>query len=124
MPYVSQVAIGRRPFVSVYGADYDTPDGTGMSARLWLFDQSSRNGFLYQDLFFPHSSGVRDYIHVVDLAKGHVSAVKKLDQLATSSKGEIRLSDRHCFEKFVLLLFVNDRLLINDRICSMQTLVA
>jgi len=58
MPYVSQVAIGRRPFVSVYGADYDTPDGTG----------------------------VRDYIHVVDLAKGHVSAVKKLDQLATSSK--------------------------------------
>ena len=88
--------------------------------------------------FSPHSSGVRDYIHVVDLAKGHVSAVKKLDQLATSSKGEIRLSDRHCFEKFVLLLFVNDRLLvnvvllllvndrllINDRICSMQTLVA
>ena len=32
MPYVSQVAIGRRPFVSVYGADYDTPDGTG-----WYF---------------------------------------------------------------------------------------
>ena len=30
MPYVSQVAIGRRPFVSVYGADYDTPDGTGL----------------------------------------------------------------------------------------------
>lgn len=58
MPYVSQVAIGRRPFVSVFGADYDTPDGTG----------------------------VRDYIHVVDLAKGHLSAVKKLDDLAASSK--------------------------------------
>lgn len=55
MPYVSQVAIGRRPFVSVYGSDYDTPDGTG----------------------------VRDYIHVVDLAKGHLSAVKKLDDLAS-----------------------------------------
>jgi len=58
MPFVSQVAIGRRPFVSVYGADYDTPDGTG----------------------------VRDYIHVVDLARGHLSAVKKLDDLATSAK--------------------------------------
>jgi len=46
MPYVSQVAIGKRPFLSVFGDDYDTPDGTG----------------------------VRDYIHVVDLAKGHVKA--------------------------------------------------
>ncbi len=47
MPYITQVAIGRREFLSVYGNDYDTPDGTG----------------------------VRDYIHVVDLAKGHVAAV-------------------------------------------------
>lgn len=47
MPYISQVAIGKRPFLSVFGNDYDTPDGTG----------------------------VRDYIHVVDLAKGHVKAV-------------------------------------------------
>lgn len=59
MPYVSQVAVGRRPFVSVFGSDYDTPDGTG----------------------------VRDYIHVVDLAKGHLSALNKLHRLATSSKG-------------------------------------
>ena len=51
MPYISQVAIGRREFLSVYGNDYDTPDGTG----------------------------VRDYIHVVDLAKGHVAAVKYLE---------------------------------------------
>lgn len=50
VPYVAQVAIGKRPFVQVYGDDYPTPDGTG----------------------------VRDYIHVVDLAKGHVKAVKKL----------------------------------------------
>ena len=48
MPYITQVAVGRRPQLSVFGNDYDTPDGTG----------------------------VRDYIHVVDLAKGHVAAVK------------------------------------------------
>ena len=48
MPYITQTAIGRREFLSVYGNDYDTHDGTG----------------------------VRDYIHVVDLAKGHVAAVK------------------------------------------------
>ena len=48
MPYITQVAVGRREQLSVFGNDYDTPDGTG----------------------------VRDYIHVVDLAKGHVAAVK------------------------------------------------
>jgi len=48
MPYITQVAVGRRAELSVYGDDYDTPDGTG----------------------------VRDYIHVVDLAKGHVAAVE------------------------------------------------
>ena len=46
MPFVTQVAVGRREKLSVFGNDYDTPDGTG----------------------------VRDYIHVVDLAKGHVAA--------------------------------------------------
>jgi UDP-glucose 4-epimerase len=51
LPYVSQVAIGRRPFVQIFGDDYPTPDGTG----------------------------VRDYIHVMDLAEGHVAA---LDYLA------------------------------------------
>lgn len=51
MPYVCQVAIGKRPFLGVYGDDYDTVDGTG----------------------------VRDFIHVVDLAKGHVAAIKKLE---------------------------------------------
>ncbi|MBQ6715643.1 MAG: UDP-glucose 4-epimerase GalE [Clostridia bacterium] len=48
MPYVSQTAVGRREFLTVYGDDYDTPDGTG----------------------------VRDYIHVMDLAEGHVAAVE------------------------------------------------
>ena len=47
MPYVTQVAIGKREKLSVFGNDYDTPDGTG----------------------------VRDFIHVVDLARGHVCAV-------------------------------------------------
>lgn len=51
LPYVTQVAIGRREYLSVFGNDYKTVDGTG----------------------------VRDYIHVVDLAKGHIAAVKKLD---------------------------------------------
>jgi UDP-glucose 4-epimerase len=51
MPFIAQVAVGRREFLQVFGADYPTPDGTG----------------------------VRDYIHVVDLAKGHAAA---LDYLA------------------------------------------
>ena len=50
MPYVAQVAVGRRPHLQVYGNDYPTPDGTG----------------------------VRDYIHVVDLAQGHVAALRRL----------------------------------------------
>ena len=51
MPYITQVAIGKLECLGVFGNDYDTPDGTG----------------------------VRDYIHVVDLAKGHVKALKKLE---------------------------------------------
>ncbi|MBQ5815834.1 MAG: UDP-glucose 4-epimerase GalE, partial [Oscillospiraceae bacterium] len=50
MPYISQVAIGKRECLSVFGDDYDTEDGTG----------------------------VRDYIHVVDLALGHLKAVEKV----------------------------------------------
>ena len=49
-PYVAQVAVGKRPYLNVYGNDYSTPDGTGM----------------------------RDYIHVQDLARGHVAAVHAL----------------------------------------------
>ena len=52
MPYVARVAAGTLKELSVFGDDYDTPDGTG----------------------------VRDYIHVVDLAKGHVCALNKLDK--------------------------------------------
>lgn len=51
MPYISQVAIGKLPYLRIFGDDYKTVDGTG----------------------------VRDYIHVVDLAEGHVAALKKLE---------------------------------------------
>ncbi len=54
MRYITQVAVGKLPQLSVYGNDYDTPDGTG----------------------------VRDYIHVVDLAIGHVKALKKISEKA------------------------------------------
>jgi UDP-glucose 4-epimerase len=56
MPYVAQVAVGRRPYLNVYGNDYPTPDGTG----------------------------VRDYIHVLDLADGHVRALQYLAAHAQS----------------------------------------
>lgn len=54
MPYVTQVAVGKRDHLTVFGNDYDTPDGTG----------------------------VRDYIHVVDLARGHVKALDKIKENA------------------------------------------
>jgi UDP-glucose 4-epimerase len=57
LPFVAQVAVGRREFLNVWGNDYDTPDGTG----------------------------VRDYIHVVDLALGHV---RMLDALSGSESGQ------------------------------------
>lgn len=56
MPYVAQVAVGKRPFLEVFGGDYATPDGTG----------------------------VRDYIHVMDLAEGHVAALRHLTAVGTS----------------------------------------
>ena len=52
MPYITQVAVGKLKELGVFGNDYDTPDGTG----------------------------VRDYIHVVDLARGHVKAIEKIRQ--------------------------------------------
>ncbi|MCI8334260.1 MAG: UDP-glucose 4-epimerase GalE [Lachnospiraceae bacterium] len=78
VPYVAQVAIGKLETLGVFGDDYDTPDGTG----------------------------VRDYIHVVDLAKGHVAAIKKLEEkkgvliynLGTG-KGYSVLDVVHAFEK-------------------------
>ena len=53
MPYISQVAIGSKPSLTIYGNDYNTPDGTG----------------------------VRDYIHVVDLSAGHLAALAKIEKV-------------------------------------------
>lgn len=77
-PYIAQVAVGKLPALGVFGNDYDTPDGTG----------------------------VRDYIHVVDLAKGHLCAVKYVMEnkgveainLGTG-KGSSVLDVLHAFEK-------------------------
>lgn len=55
MPYVAQVAVGRQERLAIFGDDYDTPDGTCL----------------------------RDYVHVVDLAEGHVAALEHLDEQAT-----------------------------------------
>ncbi len=57
MPYIDQVAMGKLKELPVFGADYPTPDGTG----------------------------VRDYIHVVDLARGHLAALNALRQRPTAS---------------------------------------
>lgn len=78
MPYITQVAVGKRPHLNVYGSDYKTVDGTG----------------------------VRDYIHVVDLARGHLCALKKLEEkpglviynLGTG-RGTSVLELVHAFEK-------------------------
>ena len=78
LPYVAQVAVGKLKEVGVFGNDYPTPDGTG----------------------------VRDYIHVVDLAKGHVAALKKIEENAGckvynlgTGHGYSVLDVIHAFEK-------------------------
>ena len=79
VPYVAQVAIGKLKCLGVFGNDYDTPDGTG----------------------------VRDYIHVVDLAKGHVAAIKKVEETEPgvliynlgTGKGYSVMDVVHAFEK-------------------------
>ena len=65
MPYISQTAIGKRDHLNVFGNDYPTPDGTG----------------------------VRDYIHVVDLAKGHVAAIRYL--MTHTGEGVFNLGTGH-----------------------------
>ena len=73
MPYITQVAIGRRTHLNVFGNDYDTPDGTGKMISYYECRDIFRRFFIAN--VFP---GVRDYIHVVDLALGHVAALRKM----------------------------------------------
>ena len=76
VPYIAQVAVGRLPCLHIFGDDYDTPDGTG----------------------------IRDYIHVTDLAKGHVKALERMQagvgiyNLGTG-KGHSVLEVLHAYEK-------------------------
>jgi UDP-glucose 4-epimerase len=67
MPYIDQVAVGKRDKLQVFGNDYDTPDGTG----------------------------VRDYIHVVDLARGHTAALTHLDKNAAGAMSVYNLGTGH-----------------------------
>lgn len=67
MPFVAQVAIGRRPHLNVFGGDYPTPDGTG----------------------------VRDYIHVMDLAQGHLAALSALPRLEGKGQLTVNLGTGH-----------------------------
>ncbi|XP_041621025.1 UDP-glucose 4-epimerase isoform X1 [Vulpes vulpes] len=87
MPYVSQVAIGRREVLNVFGNDYDTEDGTGepRTMRIQEWEPGAKWGQTDTLLSTPlhpttSSAGVRDYIHVVDLAKGHIAALRKLKE--------------------------------------------
>lgn len=76
-PYISQVAVGRRDHLNVNGNDYNTPDGTG----------------------------IRDYIHVVDLADGHIKALEKIDGAGVkvynlgTGKGSSVLDVLHAYER-------------------------
>jgi len=80
-PYITQVAVGKLPYLNVFGDDYDTVDGTG----------------------------VRDYIHVVDLAKGHAAALSRIDVMEGGAEvynlgtghGISVLEMLHSFEKAV-----------------------
>ncbi len=78
VPYIAQVAVGKLERLNVFGNDYDTPDGTG----------------------------VRDYIHVVDLAKGHVKAIEKMKETGGvqiynlgTGRGYSVLEVLHAYEK-------------------------
>ena len=78
MPYITQVAVGKLSRLNVFGNDYPTPDGTG----------------------------IRDYIHVVDLAKGHVKALKAIEEQCGvgiynlgTGRGYSVLEVVHAFEK-------------------------
>lgn len=68
MPFISQVASGKKPSLTIFGNDYDTPDGTG----------------------------IRDYIHVMDLATGHVAALAKLEKQHLNIKVCVSLRGMLC----------------------------
>lgn len=75
MPYITQVAVGKLKQLNIFGSDYNTHDGTG----------------------------VRDYIHVVDLAKGHIKALERLlDPSGTVGQGDVESCKSGCLEAYNL----------------------
>ena len=75
MPYIMQVAVGRRTHLNIFGNDWPTRDGTG----------------------------IRDYIHVTDLAKGHVAALNKIHKNNNNNNTQLVLL--HCFYYFFFVAF-------------------
>ena len=73
MPYVSQVAVGRRDKLFVYGGDFDTKDGTGC----------------------------RDYIHIMDIAKGHVAALKQIVEPTFTGVNIYGLNNKQALHKYL-----------------------
>lgn len=73
LPYMLQVAVGRRKQLSVYGSDYPTPDGTG----------------------------IRDYIHVVDLARGHLRALQRLDHMQGAAVWNLGTGKGHSVREMI-----------------------
>jgi len=94
MPYISQVCVGRRPHLNVFGSDYNTPDGTG----------------------------VRDYIHVVDLAQGHVAALKQLCCVRPEAEagGNCRTYNLGTGTGVSVLELVNAMVAASQRACPVQ----
>jgi len=74
MPYISKIAAGKLTELSVYGKDYPTRDGTG----------------------------IRDYLHVVDLAEAHISALKKLDEKSGTSPVKTPFDYRNTYNWYSL----------------------
>lgn len=77
MPYVAQVAVGNRPCINVFGNDYNTVDGTG----------------------------VRDYLHIMDLAEGHVSALQKLQNADENGAIAINLGTGNGYSVLQVMIF-------------------
>lgn len=81
MPYIAQVALRKKNSLTIFGGDYDTVDGTGNRRKKII--KSIHNlcnvrigKYITKEIFL----GVRDFIHIMDLASGHIAALKKLQE--------------------------------------------
>jgi UDP-glucose 4-epimerase len=88
MPYMAQVSVGRLPHVNIFGTDYDTPDGTGRSSFVII----KKKDWIVL--------GVRDYIHVVDVAIGHTAAMKKFEE---NCGFKVRIGNSLTVDEFVFI---------------------